>query len=219
MSWQDILGVEPHTESVTQNTHYAQKAARSPVSADFADSAHGVEPAVSNPVETPSAIQDGRQTAPIAKMTQNLTHQLNSADSADSAQRTTEAESRITPYELMRHVFNTGGRIFLADGRIMGRHISPASWPAVEENKPAIVWALQAIYELAPDITPDLIAAMWMYSFNPSVLSDEQNKWENVLFLAELARDHPTVIMRHCTEPPTYLSGYKKTSKNVPSDG
>jgi hypothetical protein len=70
-----------------------------------------------------------------------------------------------------------------------------------------LVWVLQAIYELAPDITPDLIAAMWVYSFKPSALSDEQHKWENILFLAELARDYPDVIMRHCTEPPCYLSG------------
>ncbi len=82
-----------------------------------------------------------------------------------------------------------------------------------------MVWVLRSIYGLAPDITPDLIAAMWMYSFNPSVLSDEQNKWENVLFLAELARDYPDVIMRHCTEPSCFLIGKDFSSKNVPSDG
>lgn len=117
---------------------------------------------------------------------------------------------------LMHQVFNSGGLIYVADGTVKARNCSAALIEQLRQHKPVIQEWLQSIYELAPEISPELIAAIWRYSFRPDVLSDEQNKKENVLFLAELARDHPSVIMRHCTELPTYLAQMNRETKEPP---
>jgi len=105
---------------------------------------------------------------------------------------------------LMREVFDAGGSLYVADGTVKARNCPSSLIDQLREHKPVILEWLQSVYDLAPEISPELIAAIWRYSFNPQMTNDEQNKWENILFLAELARDHPIVIMRHCTEPPVW---------------
>jgi hypothetical protein len=147
------------------------------------------------------------ETEPLAHNThntQNPTLEGNCADIADIAYRGTNSKSDQRPFELMRQIFTAGGLLLLDNGQTTARRIPPELIPAIREHKPAILRALQSVYDLAPQISPELIAAIWRYSFNPQMTNDEQNKWENILFLADLARDHPEVIWAHCTEPPIW---------------
>lgn len=110
----------------------------------------------------------------------------------------------MTVHHLIYEVFVAGGDIFFDNGALKVRNCTTELINRLRTHKQVITGLLRSIYELAPEISPELIAAIWIYSFRDEVLSSEQNKWENVLFLAELARNHPMVIMRHCIEPPSY---------------
>lgn len=136
---------------------------------------------------------------------QNPALESNCADIADIAHRGTDLKTDKSTHALLSEIFTAGGLLLLDNGLPTGRHIPPELLPAMREHKPVILEWLLSVYDLAPGITPELVRLIWLDAFNPAVLGDQEERIAHVQWWADLARDHPGMVMKACTETPAYL--------------